>query len=62
VGLKCTIPPRHIIQLKTPAIPLTLIKVGKKFVVLDIFLWDINRDPDNAPEAHSRVSNINFDI
>jgi hypothetical protein len=29
------------------------------------FSWDIYRDPlrwDNAPQAHSRVSNINFDI
>jgi hypothetical protein len=49
--------------------------VGEIFAVLDIFLWDIFRDPppqfafkyqnqrwDTAPQAHSRVSNIKFDI
>jgi hypothetical protein len=34
--------------------------MGKNFAVLDIFFtvprWD------NAPQAHSRVSNINFDV
>jgi hypothetical protein len=31
--------------------------VGKNFVVLDIFLWDINRDP-----LHNLISNIKVDI
>jgi hypothetical protein len=51
--LRCIIPPRHLSQLKTRAISLTLPKVGKNFAILDIY---------NAPQAHSRVSNINFDI
>jgi hypothetical protein len=37
VGLRCIIPPRHLSQLKTRAIPLTWPKVGKNFAVLDIF-------------------------
>ena len=34
VALMCTIPPRHLIQLKTLAIPLSKPKVGKNFAVL----------------------------
>jgi hypothetical protein len=37
VGFRCIIPPRHLSQLKTRAIPLTWPKVGKNFAVLDIF-------------------------
>jgi hypothetical protein len=37
VGLRCIIPPGHLSQLKTRAIPLTKPKVGKNFAVLDIF-------------------------
>jgi len=37
VGLRCIIPPRHLNQLKTRAIPLTKSKMGKNFAVLDIF-------------------------
>jgi hypothetical protein len=37
VGLRCIIPPRHLSQLKTRAIPLNWQKVGKNFAVLDIF-------------------------
>jgi hypothetical protein len=40
VGLRCIIPPRHLSQLKTRAIPLTYLKVGKNFVVLDIFVME----------------------
>jgi hypothetical protein len=41
--------------------------VGKNFAVLDIFLFGIFINIncarwDNAPQAHSRVSNINVDI
>jgi hypothetical protein len=57
VGLRCIIPPRHLSQLKTRVIPLTQLKVGKNFVVLDIFLWDIYRDP-----LHNYFSNIRIDI
>jgi hypothetical protein len=39
------------------AIPLTYLKVGKNFAVLDIFLWDIYRDP-----LHNLFSNIKVDI
>jgi hypothetical protein len=38
--LKCIIPPRHLSQLKTRAIPLTYPKVGKNFAVLDIFVME----------------------
>jgi hypothetical protein len=38
VDLRCIIPPRHLSQIKTRAIPLTWLKVGKNFAVLDIFL------------------------
>jgi hypothetical protein len=31
--------------LKSREIPLTYPKVGKNFAVLDIFLWDIYREP-----------------
>jgi hypothetical protein len=37
VGVRCIIPPRHLSQLKTRAIPLIWPKVGKNFAVLDIF-------------------------
>jgi hypothetical protein len=57
VGLRCIIPPRHLSQLKAPAIPLTYPKVGKNFAVLDIFLWDIHRD-----HPHNMISNIKVDI
>jgi hypothetical protein len=36
MGLRCIIPPRHLSQLKTQAIPLTYPKMGKNFAVLDI--------------------------
>jgi hypothetical protein len=58
VGLKCIIPPRHIIQLKTPAIPLTLIKVGKNFAVFDIFFYGIFIETP----LHNFFSNIKVDI
>jgi hypothetical protein len=37
VDLRCIIPPRHLSQIKTRAIPLTWQKEGKNFAVLDIF-------------------------
>jgi hypothetical protein len=46
VGLRCIISPRHLRQLKTRVIPL----------METVPRWD------NAPQAHSRVWNINFDI
>jgi hypothetical protein len=58
VGVRCIIPPRHLGEFKTRAIPLTWPKVGKNFAVFDIFLWDIYRDPP----LHNFFSNIRIDI
>jgi hypothetical protein len=40
VGVRCIIPPRHLSQLKTRAIPLTYLKMGKNFAVLDILFME----------------------
>jgi hypothetical protein len=55
VGLRCIIPPRHLSQLKTQAIPLTWPKVGKNFDVLDIFLMHLK------PTAGCEISILLFE-
>ena len=45
--------------LRQPSIDFDLAKSGQELCVLDIFVWDIYRDP---PPLHNLFSNIKVDI
>ena len=54
--LRCRNQSRHLSQLKSRAIPLTM---GKKYAVLNIFSWDINID--HPSHEKYQISKLIFD-
>jgi hypothetical protein len=59
VSFRCIIPPRHLSQLKTRAIPLTWPRWARILSSLIYFLWDIYRDPPS--KIFFQISELIFD-